>query len=125
MTGVENVNFSVRNVLAVAFRLAGIEREVILTPDHEQARLLLAHPCLPFGVGVYIGSIIVEQIALNLGLAGLVEKIKFISPEIGVVAFDVGIVPDMARARRLQGQEIGAQRAFVGGAIGPERATVL
>lgn len=33
MTGVENVNLSVRYVLVVAFRLAGIEREIVLAPE--------------------------------------------------------------------------------------------
>ena len=42
--GVEDEILSLRNVLAVAFRFAGIEREVILTPDREQAWLLLSHP---------------------------------------------------------------------------------
>src|SRR6266478_9889985 len=93
------------NVLAVAFRLAGIEREVIFTPDHEQAWLLLAHPCLPFWIGVHIGSIVVEQITLNVGLTRLVEKIKLIGPEIGVVAFHVRIVSHMARARSRERQE--------------------
>jgi hypothetical protein len=50
----------------------------------------------------------------------LIEKVKFIGPQIGVVAFLVGIVPHMARARRRQRQQICAQRAFVGGAIGAE-----
>src|SRR6202162_4085915 len=120
MTGVENVNLSVRHVPAIGFRLQEVEREVILTPDHQQGRLLLAHPCLPFRVSVHIGSIIVEEVALNVGLAGLVEKGKFIGPEIRVVAFRVGIVPDMARPRRRQRQEICAKRAFVSSAIGPK-----
>ena len=51
---------------------------------------------------------------------GLVEKGKFIGPEIRVIAFHVGVVPDMARPRRRQRQEIGAKRAFVGRAIGPK-----
>src|SRR6266851_5661789 len=100
MTGVENVNFSFRYILAVAFRLAQIEREVILAPDHQQARLLFAHPCLPLRIGIYVGSIVVKQVALNLGLAGLIEKVKFIGPQIGVVAFHVGIISNMARSRR-------------------------
>src|SRR5579864_1528353 len=32
MTGIENVNFRVRCVLAVAFRFADIEREIVLAP---------------------------------------------------------------------------------------------
>src|SRR5208282_6018645 len=106
MTAVDNVNFSVRHIFAIAFRLARVERELILAPYHQQARLLLAHPRLPFRVGVHVGSVVVEQIALNLSLAGLVEKIEFVSPQIWVIAFDIGVVSDMARARRSQGEKI-------------------
>jgi len=48
MTGMENVNLSIRHIPAIGFRLREVEREVILNPDHQQARLLLAHPCLQF-----------------------------------------------------------------------------
>jgi hypothetical protein len=51
---------------------------------------------------------------------GWLRKAKFIGPEIRVIAFHVGIIPDMPRPRRRQRQEIRAKRAFVGGAIGPE-----
>jgi hypothetical protein len=50
MTGVEKVNLSVRHIVAIGLRLREIEREVLLAPDHQQERLLLAHPCLPLGV---------------------------------------------------------------------------
>jgi hypothetical protein len=96
MTGVENVNLSVRHIVAIGLRLREIEREVLLAPDHQQERLLLAHPCLPLGVILYVRAVAVEEIALNVGLARLLEKIKFIGPEIRVIAFDVGIVADMA-----------------------------
>jgi len=61
-----------------------------------------------------------REVALNVGLAGLVEKGEFVDPEIRVIAFHVGIVPDMARPRRLQRKEICAKRAFVGSAISPK-----
>jgi len=50
MTGVEKVNLSVRHIVAIGLRFREIEREVLLAPDHQQERLLLAHPCLPLGV---------------------------------------------------------------------------
>ena len=96
MTGVEKVNLSVRHIVAIGLRLREIEREVLLAPHHQQERLLLAHPCLPLGVILHVRAVVVEEIALNVGLARLVEKIKFIGPEIRVIAFDVGIVADMA-----------------------------
>jgi hypothetical protein len=58
--------------------------------------LVLAHPRLPFRIGVDIGAIVVEQIALNLGLARLIQKIEFVRPQIRVMAFDVRIVSGMA-----------------------------
>src|SRR5260370_39495237 len=119
MTGVENVNLSARYVFAVAFRLARIEREVIFTPDHQQARLLLAHPRLPFWIGVHIGSIVVEQITLNVGLTRLVEKIKLIGPEIGVGAFHLRIVSHMARARGPERQELCAHSIPIRSPIRP------
>src|SRR5437762_11666271 len=69
------MNFSARNLRAVAFRLSKIEREVVLTPNHQQARLLFAHPCLPLWIRVYISSVIVEQIAFAPELAGSERQI--------------------------------------------------
>src|SRR5438105_4682428 len=125
MTGVEHMHLSARHIPAIRFRLCELERAVILAPDHQQARLRLAHPRLPRGVGVDIRAVVVEEVALNLGLAGLAEEGKLVGPEIWVIAFHVGIVPDMARPRRRQRQESGAQRALVGGAIGPKRSPRL
>src|SRR5437588_10769133 len=83
------------------------------------------HPSLPPGIVFEVGAVVVEQVALNLDLAGLVEKSKFIRPQVGVIAFHVGIASDMARPRRLQRQEVATKRAFVGGAVGPKGPTPL
>src|SRR2546421_7866405 len=101
MAGVENMNFGVRNVLAITVRLAGIEREIVLTPDHQQARLFLAHPSLPLGICLYISAIVVEQIALNLRLPRLVEERKLVRPQIRIVSVDIRSVSGMTRPRRL------------------------
>src|SRR5579864_3251812 len=58
MTGVENANVSARHIPAIGFRLRAVEREIILTPDHQQARLLLAHPRLPPGVVVDVRAVV-------------------------------------------------------------------
>src|SRR5205085_3810734 len=50
MARFEDVDFRLRHILTVAFRFAEVEREVVLPPNHEKARLLLPHPCLPFRV---------------------------------------------------------------------------
>ena len=123
MTAIHNVNFRVGHIPAIGFRLGGIERALILAPDHQQMRLILAHPRLPLGIGFDVGPVVVEEVALNIGLAWLVEKIKFIRPEIRVMAFHVGIVARMARLGGLKRQEIFPKGAFIGGAIGPKGAT--
>src|SRR5580692_99512 len=68
-------------------------------PRSPKARLRVAHPSLPFRVVVHIRSIVVEQVSLNLGLAGLAEKGEFIGPQIRVVAFHARIISNMAGTR--------------------------
>src|SRR5216684_964720 len=53
------------------------------------------------------------------------QRRKIIRPQIGVIAFHVGIASDMARPRRLQRQEVATKRAFVSGAVGPKGPTRL
>jgi hypothetical protein len=123
VAGVEYVHFGFGNVLAIAFRFTEIEGQIVLTPDHQEPWLFLTHPRLPFRICVYICPIVIEQITLNVSLARLTKKRKFICPEIRVIPFDIRIVSHMARPRRLKRQEICAQRAFVGRAIGPKSAS--
>src|SRR5438552_869407 len=102
MTSVEDVNLGFRHVLVVAFRLAEIEREIVRAPDDKKLRLRLLHPCLPLRIGGDVGPVIVEEVTLNLRLLRLIEKIKFVSPKIGVISLGVRIVSDMTRSGRLQ-----------------------
>src|SRR5579862_8339664 len=120
VAAIDDVDFGFGDVAAIGFRLGGVERGFILPPDDQEAGLILAHPGLPLGIVVDVGAVVVEEVALNFGLAGLVEKIIFVGPEIGVVAFEVGIVADVARAGGRERKQIGAKRGFVGGAISPK-----
>src|SRR5437016_12843463 len=119
MTGIEHVDFGRRHVAAIGYRFRRLERPVVLAPEDEQLWLRLAHPGLPLGVGLDVRAIVVEEVALNVGLAGLVEKREFIGPEIRVVAIYVGIVPDVPCPRGRQREELGAKLAAVGCATRP------
>src|SRR6266446_2271439 len=121
VTSVEYVDPSVRHISPIRLRLRQLEREIVFAPDYEQSRLSLTHPRLPPWIRLDGRAVIVEEVALNVRLHGLTEKSEFVGPEIGVVPFHVGIIPDMASARRCQRQKIRAQFGFVFGAIGPER----
>src|SRR5438552_1927942 len=125
MARIENVDFGLGHVAAIGLRFRKLERQVVFAPEDEKSRLLLAHPSLPFGISIHIRAVVVKKVALNVGLGRLVEKGKFIAPQIRVIAFYIRIVPDMARPRRLQRQEICAKRAFVSSAIGPKGAARL
>lgn len=70
VSGVEDVDLGAGNIYAIAFGLAGIEGKVVLAPDDEEAGVHFLHPCLPFGIGVDVSAIVVEKVALDLGLAG-------------------------------------------------------
>jgi hypothetical protein len=61
--------------------------------------LPFAHPCLPLGVGVDVRAVVIEEVALNIHLAGLAKKGKFIGLEIRGIALDVRIASYMARPR--------------------------
>ncbi len=65
---------------------------------------------------------IVEEVGLSVRLPRLAEERELVRPKIWIVAIRVRVASEMAAARRRQGQEICAQRAFVAGPIGPERA---
>jgi len=125
MAGVENVNLGVRHVLPIMVRLADIERRVMLAPDHQQMRPLLAHPGLPLRVGVDVRSIVVEEVGLNIRLPRSAQEREFVGPKIRVVALRIWIPAKMAGARRRQREKIGAKPAFVGGAIRPKGAARL
>src|SRR5882762_892186 len=125
VSSVDNVNLSVRYVPAIGFRLRNVERRVILTPNHQQPRLPFAHPCLPFGVGVDVRAVVVEEVTLNIYLARLAKKGKFIGPKIRVIALDVRVAPYVARPRGRERQEVCAKRTLVGGAIGPKGPACL
>ena len=56
---------------------------------------------------------------------GPAQERELVGPKIGIVAIHVRIASHMAPAGRRQRQEIRPERAFVGGAIGPERAARL
>ena len=97
---IEDVDFGLRHVAAIGLRFRKLERQIVFAPNDEKPRLLVSHPSLPLRVSVDVRAVVVEEIALNVGLARLIEKVEFIGPEIRVIAFHVGIVADMARSRR-------------------------
>ena len=95
MAAIDDVHFGVGHIAFVRVGLRRIERQLVLAPNDQQARLILLHPRLPLRIIFDVGAVVVEKIDLNVALSRPVEKIIFVGVKIGVVAFDVGIVADV------------------------------
>jgi hypothetical protein len=103
---VEDVNFRLWYILAVAFRFAEIEREVVLAPKNQKFWLRLLEPCLPLWISIDIRTVVIEEIALDLRLPWRIQKCVLIGPKIRIIELDLGIVSDMARLRGCQRQQV-------------------
>jgi hypothetical protein len=123
VASIKDVDFRAGHVFAIALGLAGIEGEIVFAPDDEEPGLCFLHPCLPLWIGVDVGAVVVEEIALNLRLGGRAEEGEFVGPEIRIVEFGFGIVADVAGFGGLKREQISAKLFFVGGAVGPECST--
>ena len=102
VTSVENVDPSARHISPIRLRLRQLEREIVFAPDYQQPRLSFVHPRLPRWICLDVRAVIVEEVALNVGLHGSIKKSEFVSPKIGVIALHIRIVPNVPRARGLQ-----------------------
>src|SRR5215472_11657876 len=122
---VENVDLCVRYVPPIPFRLTEIKRQIVPAPNNQQAWLLVAHPCLPLWIRIHIAPIVIEEVALDLRLAKLIQKIEFVCSQIRIVLLDVRIAAHMPRPRGCQRQEICSQCILVRGSICPKRSARL
>src|SRR5271167_2795839 len=66
MSGIEELNPGVRQVLSKCLGSRGNEKRIILAPDREQGRLRFAEILLEFRIEFYVRRIIQEQVELNL-----------------------------------------------------------
>src|SRR5258706_930650 len=117
MTRIEEMHECTQHIAPVRLRFRPIEGQIVLTPNHEESWLRLADPRLPRGIGLDICAVVVEEIALNVGLAWLIEKGELVRPEIRVVPVYVRIVADMSCPRGSERKQICPQRALVGRAV--------
>src|SRR5689334_18819808 len=70
MSGIQNVNLGLWKIAPICVRFRRQERRIVTAPHNKRSRLRLLQPRLPARIGRYIGSIVVEEIALNFTLSG-------------------------------------------------------
>src|SRR5271168_4049657 len=89
VTSVEQMHFGRRHVALIGGRACRREGGIVLSPDDEGRRLLLTKPRLPFRIRSDVGAVIVEEVGLNVCLAGSREKFIFALPGVRIVTLDV------------------------------------
>jgi hypothetical protein len=111
----------VGHVPAVGLRLGGLEGRVVPSPCHQQRRPVRAQPFLPGRIAGDVGAVVVEQVGLDVVLAGLAEEGELVGPQVRVVLLRDRAAADVAEPGRGGREEVLAQLGLVGGAVGPER----
>jgi len=96
MPRVEYDDLRIRHVCAVAFRLAEIKREIMLAPDDKEPWLRSPHPRLPRCIGVDVGAVVIEEVALDLRLPWRIKKCILVGPQIRIIELNVRVVADVA-----------------------------
>ena len=89
----------IRYIRAVAFRLAEIKREIMLAPNYEQPWLCSPHPRLPRCVGVDVGAVVIEEVALNLRLPRRIQKGILVGPKVRIIEINIRVISDVAYLR--------------------------
>src|SRR5258707_12682861 len=102
------------------FDLGDVEHRIIAAPDHQSGRAVCAQPVLPLREGRDIVAIVVEQVRLDIGLAGTGQERDFVVPEVGVVALRMRRTVDVPEPGRVDRDQSRAVPRLVGGAIRPE-----
>lgn len=82
---VQDIDLSIRYILAVALRLTKIERKIVLAPEHQELGLRLLHPRLPLRIRIDIRAVVKEKVTLDLSLTWRIQKCVLIGPKIRVV----------------------------------------
>ena len=116
------MDLGVGHVPPVGLRLGRQEGQVVASPRHQQRRPVLAQPLLPGRVAGDVGAVVVEQVGLDVVLAGPPEEGELVGPQVRVVLLRDRAAADVAPPSRGGREEVLAQRRLMGGAVRPERA---
>jgi hypothetical protein len=87
MAGVDKVKFHVRQIALVRMGSIGGKNLVVLAPDNYRRRLSIAKIGLYGWIQQQVGSIVVEEIHLDIEIAGAIEPRLIVDP---IVRRDAG-----------------------------------
>ena len=104
VTGVQQVELEVFEVVFVGVGALGWENRVVLAPDHKGRGLVDTEVLLPRRVQRRVATVVVEQGELNLLIAGSVEQWLDVPPIVRANGFKVADAVGVLPLRRVQGQ---------------------
>src|SRR6266566_4937807 len=107
------MEFEVREVAFIGVSALGWEDEVIFPPDDQCRRLMLAQVLLHFRIERQIGSVIVEDVQLNIIVSGPVKKRLVMGPVIRRDAARVRNAVGVLEFCRLQREEFADRRVML------------
>src|SRR5688572_32774143 len=104
MSAIEQVQLRARQILEV--RTCAVRREdhVVLAPHDQRRRLTLAEELLELRVQLEIRAVVVEQVELDLDIAGSVEQSLIVQPGARIDPRAIGDTVDILRTRRFEGR---------------------
>ena len=102
MAGVEEMKLQVGQIALVRMRAIGGENLVVLAPDDQRRRLMLAEISLDGGIERQVGPVVVEEVELDLVVARAIEQRLVVDPIVGRDAADVGDAVRVLELRRLE-----------------------
>jgi hypothetical protein len=123
MTSIENLHFGIGYVAPVCLGFFDLERRVEATPQNQERRLEAAEPLLPRGITGDVGPVVIEQVHLDVALAGTAQERELVYTEVGVLQRYVRASSHVPLACGIEGQEVRPQSRLVAGAVGPEITT--
>src|SRR5512147_1294036 len=92
---------------------------VVLAPDDQRRRPMLAEKSLNGGIKRQVGPIVVEDVELNVGVARPIEQRLIMNPIVGRDAADVRDAVGVLKLRRLGSKEPAQRLAMSVRPVGP------
>src|SRR6516164_8980866 len=121
MTRVDQMKLEVAKITLVGVSAVGRKDLVVLAPNDKRRGLMLAEICLHLRIKRHIGSIVVEQVHLDIAIARAIEKHLIIDPIFGRDSSYVAHAIRVLEYRGLRRNELIERFAMLLRVVGPVR----